>query len=175
MNPVTGRRVTTGVTMTALFLVLCGMAFWGWQHLTAPVEGAAASSSQSCSPSEITTTRFVRPADVQVSVFNAGDNSGMAGRTMNRLEQRGFRPGQVGNAPAGMHVKRVVVHTTHKNDPAAELVSRQLGKHTRVVVTARRGGPGIDVFIGNKFHKLRKHAVGKVRLPKPQHDCVRVQ
>lgn len=175
MSPLAARRLTTGATMAVLVLVLCGMAVWGWRHATAPLDSSPTASSQSCSPSEITTISFVRPADVQVSVYNAGHESGLAGRTMTRLERRGFRPGEVGNAPASMRVKRAVVHTTRKDDPAAELVARQLGKHTRVVVTGRANGPGVDVFVGNRFRGLARHAPDKVRLPKPKHECVPVQ
>lgn len=170
-----GRHLTTGITLVVLVLVLAGMAAWGWRQATAPIEGTKASSEQTCSPAEITRTRFVRPADVRVSVFNAGDKSGLAGRTMNHLEGAGFQPGEVGNAPASVHVRRAVVHTTKKDDAAAELVARTLGKHVRVVVTGQAGGPGIDVFVGNHFHKLAKHPPKKVRLPEPVEECVPVQ
>lgn len=175
MNPGAARRLTTGITLVVLTLVLAGMAMWGWQHVTAPFASGQPSSSQSCSPAEITTIRFLRPSDVQVSVYNAGRTSGLAGRTMNHLEAAGFQPGEVGNAPAGMHVRRAVVHTTKKHDPAAELVARQLGKHVRVVVTGKANGPGIDVFVGSHFHKLARHAPRKIRLPQPVRQCVQVQ
>jgi hypothetical protein len=175
VNPVAGRHLTTGITLTVLVLVLAGMAVWGWRHATAPIKGTQASSQQTCSPAEITRTRFVRPSDVRVSVYNAGDRSGLAGRTMNHLEGRGFQPGEVGNAPKSVHVRRAVVHTTSKHDPAAKLVARTLGKHVRVVVTRKAGGPGIDVIVGNHFKKLAKHPPKKVRLPKPVEECVPVQ
>lgn len=175
MNPVAGRHLTTGITLAVLVLVLAGMGIWGWRHATAPIEGTQASSERTCTPAEITRTRFVRPPDVRVSVYNAGDKSGLAGRTMNHLEGRGFQPGEVGNAPKSVHVRRAVVHTTTKHDPAATLVARTLGKHVRVVVTRKAGGPGIDVIVGNHFKKLAKHSPKKVRLPKPVKECVPVQ
>ena len=175
MNPISGRHLTTGITLAVLLLVLAGMGIWGWRHATAPIKGAQASSEQTCSPAEITKTRFVRPSDVRVSVYNAGDKSGLAGRTMNHLEGRGFQPGEVGNAPKSLHVHRAVVHTTTKNDPAAKLVARTLGKHVRVVVTKKAGGPGIDVFVGNHFKKLVKHPPKKAKLPKPVEECVQVK
>lgn len=175
MSPRAGRHLTTGATLAVLVLVLVGMAVWGWQHVTAPFASGQPSAQQSCTPAEITTVHFLRPADVQVSVYNAGHNSGLAGRTMNRLQARGFQPGEVGNAPGRMHLKRALVRTTKKHDPAAELVAGQLGKHVRVVVVRKPGGPGVDVFLGNRFHKLQRHAPTKVRLPKPIRQCVPVQ
>jgi hypothetical protein len=175
VSPVSGRHLTTGITLLVLVLVLGGMAAWGWHHVTAPLDGSEASSKQTCSPAEITKTRFVRPPDVQVSVYNAGDKSGLAGRTMNHLEGRGFQPGEVGNAPASVHARRAVVHTTTKDDPSAKLVARTLGKHVRVVVTSKVGGPGIDVFVGNHFRKLARHAPKKIKLRKPVKECVPVQ
>lgn len=174
MNPRTGRHLTTAVTLLVLTLVLCGMAIWGWRQATAPFNTAKSTSPQSCSPAEITVIRFARPRDVQVSVFNAGHNSGLAGRTMTRLEMRGFEPGEVGNAPSGLKVRHVVVHTTKKDDPQAQLVAQQLGRHVRVIVTGKELGPGVDVFVGNHFHGLRKHAPRKVKLPKPIRQCVPV-
>lgn len=175
MNRSTGRHLTTGVTMLVLLGVLCGMAVWGWQHITAPVQGQVASAQHTCSPAETTTIRFVRPQDVEVSVFNAGDRSGLAGRTMMQLERRGFKPGQVANAPSRMHVRRAVVHTTKRHDPAARLVARHLGRRVRVVVARRKSGPGINVFVGNHFRRLARHAPRRVRLPKPITQCVPVQ
>ncbi|HEU4566756.1 MAG TPA: LytR C-terminal domain-containing protein [Marmoricola sp.] len=171
----TGRHLTTGVTLVVLLGVLAGMAVWGWRHVTAPIEAQQAGSQESCSPAEITRTRFVRPGDVQVSVYNAGHRSGLAGRTMTHLEARGFRPGEVGNARKSMHVRRAVVHTTKKDDAAAKLVARTLGRHVRVVVTKTAGGPGVDVFVGNRFRKLAPHAPRKMKLPKPVTRCVPVQ
>ena len=174
MNPATGRHITTAVTLVVLTLVLGGMAVWGWQHVTAPFSASPSSSTRSCSPAEITTIRFAHPSDVQVSVFNAGDRSGLAGRTMSQLENRGFRPGQVGNAPGHLKVRRAVVHTTKKDDPEAKLVAVQLGRHVRIVVTKKSLGPGVDVFVGNHFHKLRKHAPQRIKLPEPIKQCVPV-
>lgn len=174
MNPRTGRHLTTGITLVVLVLVLGGMAVWGWRHVTAPFGAQKTSATQACSPAEITRIRFVRPTDVQVSVFNAGNNSGLAGRTMTRLETRGFKPGVVANAPARMHVRRVVVHTTKKHDPAARLVALQLGRHVPVVVTRQRGGPGVDVYVGDRFRTLVRHAPQKVKLRKPIEQCVPV-
>lgn len=174
MNPRTGRHITTAVTLVVLMLVLGGMAVWGWQHVTAPFSAAPSSSTKSCSPSEITTIRFAHPSDVQVSVFNAGDRSGLAGRTMTQLENRGFQPGQVGNAPGHLKVRRALVYTTKKDDPEAALVAAQLGRHVRIVVTTKSLGPGVDVFVGNHFHGLRKHAPKRMKLSKPIKQCVPV-
>ena len=93
---------------------------------------------------------------MQVSVFNGGTRSGLADETLAQLRERGFTPGDTGNAPSGTEVKRVRVLHHERNDLAATLVARQFGRSTKVVVTDTDLGPGVDVVVGNKFDKLAK-------------------
>lgn len=149
------RRAISWTTLAVMGVATVVMAVWGFNSLTAPV------GNDSTTPTSSTTTpgctpgvrNVVRRGDVTVSVFNAGSRSGRAQDTLNLLENAGFAPGAVGNAPSGDHVARAEVHTTLKDDPKAKLVARALGKNTRIVVTTVVG-PGLDVIIGDKFNKL---------------------
>ncbi len=169
----TGRRITTAVTLTVLCVLLVAMAVVGFKAVTAPVPGFEAGEEE-CSAVEKDVKKFVTRREVQVSVFNASDRSGLAGRTLDRLVERGFKPGNPGNAPDGVKVRRAVVWTTDEDDSSALLVARNLGSGVRVIVTEQDLGPGIDVLIGNKFKRLPKKAPRRVPLPAPVETCVDV-
>ena len=169
-----GRRITTTVTLAVLFLVLAGMAVYGYKAATAPLPGSEATAKNPCSADEKQVKKFLRRGDVQVSVFNAGDRSGFAGTTLQKMESAGFRGGNAGNAPEGTHVRRAVVWTTKRDDPAARLVALAVGGRTPIVVTKSDLGPGIDVLVGNRFNKLDKSAAKRIRLAQPVETCIQV-
>jgi hypothetical protein len=50
----------------------------------------------------------------------------------------------------------VQIWTTQRNDDAARLVALQFGRTTRIRVTTIDLGPGIDVVVGDNFHRLDK-------------------
>jgi hypothetical protein len=146
------------VTLLVLLGILAVGAVYGAKSLFAPIATNDASPSPSCTATQVKKGQQVKAHEVQVSVFNAGTRSGLAGRTMSKLVKRGFRAGEVGNAPAGVHVKRAQVWTTHRHDPAAKLVARQLGAGIAVELKHTDLGPGVDVVLGNGFHGLAKPA-----------------
>lgn len=174
MPPLSGRRLTTAVTMTALVVVLCLMAVFGYRAATQPLPGSATTTAARCSKNEISKQYYVRPGDVTVSVYNAGARSGAAGRLMQSLMDRGFQPGDTANAPHGVHVRRAQVHTTTPHDTAARLVARTLGKGVTVTVSKKPLGPGIDVYVGPRFRHLARHAPTRLKLAKPIVSCVPV-
>jgi hypothetical protein len=171
---VTTRKLTTGVTLLALVILLGGMGYYGLKSVLAPLPGGSSSSKKPCSDSEKQVQRFLSRGEVQVSVFNAGTRDGLASKTLEKLEAAGFRVGNSGNAPRSAEVRRAVVWTTQPNDTSARLVALSLGKRTRVEVTQTDLGPGLDVLVGNKFGGLDKKAAQKIRLPQPVETCVKV-
>jgi hypothetical protein len=107
-----------------------------------------------------------------VSVFNAGVRPRRAQETMDLLEQAGFKPGEVNNAPEGIETDRAVVYSNQADDPQARLVALALGKKTQVVNSDEELGPGIDVVIGDKFRqRLNPSAPTRIELPKPETSC----
>lgn len=171
----TGRHLTTGITLCCLVVVLVVMAVWGYHSLTQPVPSLSSQQSSKCTKAEISVQRYVHRKDVTVSVFNAGAPSGTAGNTLARLENLGFQPGAVANAPKGVHVKGIVVFTTASHKAGAKLVARVLGKHVRVRPGKHEFGPGVDVFIATgKVHPDKK-APKKLKLAHPIKTCVRVK
>jgi LytR cell envelope-related transcriptional attenuator len=171
---VSARRVTTGVTLLVLVLVLGGMAIYGVKAALAPLPGDSSSKDKPCSATEKEVKQFLRRSEVQVSVFNAGTRGGLAGQTLDKIEAAGFVAGNAGNAPRSAQVRRAVVWTTQPNDPSAKLVALALGRGTRIEVTETDLGPGVDVLVGNSFGGLAKKAPQQIRLPKPIETCVEV-
>jgi hypothetical protein len=153
-----GRHLTTAVTM----LVLCGVLVLGLvigvQTLFAPLPDGdgTASASPSCSTENLQKGERIRSEQVLVSVFNAGTRGGLADQTLNALARRGFKRGELGNAPADAQVRFAQVWTTKKHDAAAVLVARQLDRKVRIRVTDEDLGEGVDVVVGNGFAGLVK-------------------
>lgn len=168
-----GRRLTTAVTLGVLLVVLGAMAVIGFQQLTAPLPGAP-SAQETCSEAETEVQQFIKRSDVQVSVFNAGSREGLAGSTLERVEEAGFRAGNSGNAPNSARVRRAVVWTTEPDDRSARLVALAFGKRTRVVETDKDLGPGVDVLVGNRFGRLDPQAPRRIKLPQSVESCIPV-
>lgn len=173
MNP-GSRHLRTIVTLTVLVVVLIVMAWWGLHNATAPFPGRASAVQPSCSAAETTTTRYVARRDVTVSVYNAGARQGFATLTLHRLEALGFRPGEVANAPAGVTTHRALVLTTRRDDPAAALVARTLGRKVPVEVTDETLGPGVDVIVGPQQRAPVRHPPRRLKLAHAVSTCVRV-
>ncbi len=160
------------MTLVVLVLIVGAMGVFGFRALTAPLPDSAA--KQECSAAEKQVAKFLRRSEVQVSVFNAGRKKGLAGITLDRFEEAGFRAGNAGNAPRSTKVPTAVVWTKKENDPAARLVALALGKRTQVEVTETDLGPGVDVLVGNRFRRLAPKAPRKIRLEAPVETCIPV-
>jgi hypothetical protein len=170
----TSRHLTTAVTLLVLLGILALGAVVGVKQLFQPVpdSGAAApSASPSCTTTVLKKGQRLRSRQVVVSVFNAGTRAGLAEKTLSKLAKRGFQEGDVGNAPRAARLRFVQVWTTKKDDPAAKLVARQFGTKTRIKVTKRDLGEGIDVLVGNGFSGLAK-APRSIQVRAPQQICL---
>jgi hypothetical protein len=86
---VSGRRLTTAVTLTVLLLLLIGMAAYGYTQLTAPLPERP-SAEEKCTGAEKEVQGFLKRKQVQVSVFNAGNREGFAGATLEKIVDAGF-------------------------------------------------------------------------------------
>ena len=177
MGPTGRRHLVTGVTLLVLCAVVVAAAVVGWQWLFAelPEQDPVATDepSVSCTPADVQPGDRIRTRDVRVSVFNAGTRSGLAGDTMAALTERGFREGDVANAPADAEVRRVEIWTTDENDAQARLVALQFGKKVEVTVQDVDLGPGVDVVVGDGFRGLAK-VRRSLTVREPQEVCTPV-
>ncbi len=172
----TTRVITSAVTMLVLIGLLAVGAVWGWSSLFAPLPEdvtTAAEPEPSCAVQTVGPDNKVRADQVQVSVYNAGTRSGLAGQTLDKLVNRGFLPGDIGNAPSDVKVRRVQVWSGVENDARARLVARQFGKKVKVRFSDEDLGPGIDVVVGDRFGKLTK-APRQLKVSQEQEFCLPV-
>ena len=172
----TARVITSALTMLVLIGLLVVGAVWGWNSLFAPLPDdptAVVEPTPTCAMQTVGPGADVRADQVQVSGFNAGTRSGQAGRTLDRLVERGFLPGDIGNAPQDVNVRRVQVWAEAKSDARARLVARQFGPKVRVRVSDEDLGPGVDVVVGNNLDKLAK-APRKLKVKQQQEFCLPV-
>lgn len=169
----TNRRVLSAVTLVVLLGILGVGAYIGWQRLTAPVEDKTAPTKTAGPRCDAGVHKgdVVKTRDVTVSVYNAGDRTGLAGQTMSELEARGFIAGEVGNAPEDLaSVDWVRVLARSKTDPAARLVALQFGRQTLVQAVKQDLGPGVEVIVGDKFLGLVK-APAEIKAQAPGSGC----
>lgn len=153
------RNGLAGITFVVLLGIMALGTVVGWRAVSAPVPGVTEetpSAGPSCRQA-VSAGDVVRTGDVTVSVFNAGNRSGLADQTLGELTARGFIAGDVGNAPGAVSdVRFVRVLAPSRNDPAALLVARQFGRQTLVQQTDEDLGPGVDVIVGDRFAGLVK-------------------
>lgn len=166
------RKVATALTLTFLTGLLVVFAVVGFNQLFAPIDDSGTNiTAPTCTPQQVPAGGRVKTIDVTVSVFNASDRSGLANETLSSLAERGFRPGDAGNAPEGTDVRYVQVWTTEEGDTAARLVARQFGRGT-VVRVGEDLGVGIDVVVGQDFKGLVDGAPRSLRSRGTQEVCV---
>lgn len=156
----TGRHVTTAITMVVLCLIVAVAAVVGFNALFAPLPGMdeepAAAPSETCAVEPVDKGRRLHSRQVVVNVFNAGTRAGLAGATMDALRARGFRGGTIDNAPEGTSVRRVQVWAAPGEEDAGRLVARQFGRRTPVTTPEVDPVAGIDVVVGDRFRTLRR-------------------
>jgi hypothetical protein len=139
----------TAVTLLALGALLVIAAVWGWNATMKPLPAKV--DSPVCVKTPVTAGEKVYPQQVTVSVYNAGQREGLAGRTMQLLKDAGFVKGQAGNA-ASAKVRDVEIWSTTPDNPDVQLVASYFGG----VEVERRDGPGVGVtvVVGDRFKEL---------------------
>jgi LytR cell envelope-related transcriptional attenuator len=144
-------HVKTALTLVVLAVLLLMGITWGWSSMTRPFPKKA--TPQDCYPTELQPGDRVSPPKVTVSVFNASDRVGLAERTMAALEDQGFGPGEVGNAPKDAVVHYAQIWAKDRTNPAVRLVSSRLGPDASIV-SKKHKGSGVIVMVGPQFEKL---------------------
>jgi len=161
-----GRLAFAGVACATVL----GVLGWGTLQLIDVFTGgdeASAAGTAACratparasaSPAAVTVPK---PAQVTVNVLNATTRKGLAQQTADELKKRGFRIGEVTNAPAQFDKK--VDGSGVLLGPAAALkgslpvLGTQLPAAERRTDAARKGAT-LDLIIGNGFKGLAKRA-----------------
>jgi hypothetical protein len=145
------RALKSLITLVGLALMLVAGVAWGYNQVVKPFPGKVQAAV--CVNTKYASGDPISPPDVTVSVLNASNREGLAGRTMELLTNDGFARGTTGNAPKGTSVATAEVWVSDKSDPAVPLVRSRLGK---VPVRVRSGlPPGIVIVVGDQFGDLQ--------------------
>jgi hypothetical protein len=156
-------KLRSAITLGVLTIMLLLGLVWGWTKMTEPLPGLSGSTGETpiaaCSVRTVAKGERVDINEVTISVYNAGTTNGLATKTMQKLENRGFAPGDTGNAPRGTEVKKVQIWADDPKNPAVKLVSSYLGRSVKVAApTGDPLGVGIVVVVGDNFTSLRQGA-----------------
>ncbi len=146
----------SALTLSGLGLLLVVATVWGWAALTKPFPRDEPIAI--CEDASISAGTEVRRDQVVVSVFNGSGRSGLAGSTSSELTERGFVPGDVGDAPQPAETTQI--WSGDPTNPAVLLVKKQFKKAK--VVEGDPIGVGVVVVVGEKFKTLRKKQVESV-------------
>lgn len=146
----------SALTLLVLVALLVVAAVWGWQSLTKPFPSSE--PAPLCTDTTVLTGTQVFRDQVAVSVFNGSDRNGLAGATMEQLEERGFVGADSDNAPA--KINGVQIWSDEPRNAAVRLVARQF--KSAKIVSGEQLGRGIVVVVGESFKSLRKKDVESV-------------
>jgi hypothetical protein len=142
--------VRSALTLAVLCLLLAVGAAWGWSALTQPLPNDE--PPPLCVDTPVPAGTQVFRDQVVVSVFNGSRRAGLAGATMEQLQDRGFVGADTGNAP--VQVPGVQIWSADPQDPAVKLVKRQFPDAE--VVAGDALGRGVVVVVGESFAGLGK-------------------
>lgn len=162
-----GRLAFAGVACATVL----GVLGWGTLQLidvfTGGDEASAAGTAAGCrvtparasaSPAAVAVPK---PAQITVNVLNATTRKGLAQQTADELKKRGFRIGDVTNAPAQFDKKvdgsGVLLGPAAALKGALPVLGTQLPAAERRTDAARKGAT-VDLIIGNGFKGLAKPA-----------------
>ncbi|GAA2476877.1 LytR C-terminal domain-containing protein [Streptomyces thermolineatus] len=162
-RPRNRRRI---VVLAAAAVCTVGLLGWGTVQLldvfTGGGAGTGASSKRAAcvtppapSPSA-SAIALPKPGKVKVNIYNATTKDGLAKKTAEALEKRGFAIGEVDNAPA-KYDKKVKESALLLGGPGAERALKLLGTHlagARTDIIARHEDPSVDLMIGKAFTGL---------------------
>ena len=157
----------TPVTLTVLLVLVLGAGWYGWLNLF----DSGDADSTGCVEEELAKGTRLRARQVLVNVYNAGDVDGLAGETMDALQQRGFRPGSAENAPERLRVRTVAVYDSQPGSAPVRLVALQLGEKAKVFKRPDIA-EGVDVVVGSRFQGIDRQARLAVSVPGREEVCV---
>lgn len=144
-------RLRTALTLGVLGVLLLIGVTWGWSAVTAPFPEST--DTPICTDTTVPAGTKVYPDQVLVSVANAGNTEGLAGRVMLLLTDAGFGAGRTDNAPPTAEVEFAEIWTDDPRNPAVRLVASRLGERAKIV-EAESDLPGVTVIVGDDFTKL---------------------
>ncbi|MGW0855318.1 LytR C-terminal domain-containing protein [Streptomyces sp. NPDC002690] len=155
------RRRRRLALVAAASLVALGLAGWGTLQLIDVYSGGdtkaqAADHKRECAavPKQAATVKALpAPNRITVNVYNATPRSGLAKSAADELKKRGFKIGEVGNAPAAYDKKvpgtGLLLGPPTAADSAFPVLETQLPGAVRK--TEARKNTEVDLILGTRF------------------------
>ncbi|MFH9177874.1 LytR C-terminal domain-containing protein [Streptomyces albogriseolus] len=166
------RRRGKLVVLTVASVAVLGVGGWGTLQLVDVFTGGGDSASAAGTKAACGTAKpsaspvgaakpLPLPGTITVNVLNATTHSGLAQKTADELKKRGFRIGEVANAPATFDKKvkgtGVLLGPATALDTALPVLGTQLAGAERRTDPARKGAE-LDLIIGDAFRGLTAKA-----------------
>lgn len=161
-------RARSIATLAVLAVLLLIGVSWAWGAITEPFPEKA--ETPVCVDQALDPGDTLRPAGMTVSVLNASGRNGLAGDTLDDLEERGFGTGDTGDAPSGTRVTGAQIWAADPDSPTVRLLRSYLSGEVEVV-DAVSGAPGITVVLGEDFSGV-KNGRESVRVRAASSACV---
>ncbi|AZM61365.1 MULTISPECIES: LytR C-terminal domain-containing protein [unclassified Streptomyces] len=161
------RRRGRIIALTVASVVVLGAGGWGTLQLidvfTGGGDSASAAGTKAACATDATPAAAPKalpvPGTITVNVLNATTRSGLAQKTADELKKRGFKIGDVANAPEEYDKKvkgtGVLLGPSSALDTALPVLGTQLPGAERRTDPARKGGE-LDLIIGDGFRELAK-------------------
>lgn len=143
-----------------------GLVGWGTLQLIdvftgggekASAAGPKADCASKASPSASVKGAAPKPGGITVNVYNATTRGGLAKNTADELRKRGFKIGDVGNAPKEFDKKvkgtGILLGPSSSLNSSLPVLATQLSTAERRTDAARKGA-AVDLIIGDGFKTL---------------------
>ena len=162
-------RLRAAATLTVLVLLVLVAVRVGVNQVSEPFPESQ--DAPICTTLDLAQGDDLRPADVTINVLNAGDQSGLAGRTLSDLQDSGFGIGDASDAPDDVEaVANAQIWSPDGTTAAVRLVRSYLQGKVRVVDRASAPA-GLTVVVGGNFGGV-KEGRAKVKVKVDQTTCV---
>ena len=162
-------RLRAAATLTVLVLLVLVAVRVGVNQVSEPFPESQ--DAPICTTLDLAQGDDLRPADVTINVLNAGDQSGLAGRTLSDLQDSGFGIGDASDAPDDVEaVANAQIWSPDGTTAAVRLVRSYLQGKVRVVDRASPSA-GLTVVVGGNFGGV-KEGRAKVKVKVDQTTCV---
>ncbi|MFI2202111.1 LytR C-terminal domain-containing protein [Streptomyces sp. NPDC020192] len=161
-----------GRLVAAVVASVCALGLIGWGTLQlidvftgGGKKASAAGAKTDCRPRAATATTAAqvkslpKPGQITVNVYNATARTGLAKSTADELKKRGFRIGDVGNAPGEFDKKvkgtGILLGPTDAQNTSVAVLGTQLADAEHRAEASRKGAD-LDLILGDAFKGLTK-------------------
>jgi hypothetical protein len=166
-------KVKTPLTLVVLVLLVVGALGLGLRLATEDVPPIGGPQDETaCENQTIQAGDKLRTSQVTINVYNAGTVSRLAEDTQAALVEKGFLPGQAGNAPAGVRASGTLVLDPEPRSAAVRLVKKQLKDPVGVRRIDVDLAEGVDVVVGDDARGVRRGGPLSVTVYRATEVCV---